>query len=798
MNTIKRTSVSFAVLILLGAVLSLVSNIAPLPLTIGTVAEFVLEYRRAISLLCVFQIALAIIPKGAGFLSGILSVVSLVLLNVHEDDPVWISLVRWFFEWAGKDNGSYLFLLVYFFALFCCILMVFRRRRFSSNHTEKPESLRTSTAHSAALASMVMTFLVVAIVLVSRRDVFEPFQNISLNIISGSGLPSAVLFPPILFFTFYLVFRIISGLIDSKKAPPWMLLIEEEAPKLGRGMVAISINMLKGFLNLASHMPDVINDLLGLLMDRGSFFPATPLNDTDYSPSDMDDTEKSEDKYTERALMNSVLAFSVISFLTTAAGMKGYVFGDGREWLAYLASFAVQGVLIAGGLGFSRLFDRIHEKNFGVGRKRTLFFALILLLSSTMITSSIFSYTFIAEVAYRGNGSCDAEAKISSVLLEESTKLEKKAEKMELAYSGQLLTLLTDKIRPIVVRIRQRDLANESNSGAAFRAFTLKNLSSHDLMEALKKRHPNHEAIIASLETTYETLFYSALQEIVSRCNVIILDMNQGAVVRADVVCEELTNICDQLELLASSVEGLETYIAKDDLRPLKTAYLYEVNRLQTYLSTLKEHINPAAEDPLKSVELLEKDAYLWSVEQVSDEDVMVATDEAQKLVKVLSANDVLQSGELKEIAQLSSLLNNYGKARQLAEALKEFRQKRASKVYSLSGPEAVDQQTWKDQRNQDITSLLELLGQFPDSANIGEESDFIDEELYERLSRMRRNYLGEYTSFERSVGYLHSDYPFMAYVSVFIALIFDSSCILVGYYLNVMHKKERVSVENA
>lgn len=102
-----------------------------------------------------------------------------------------------------------------------------------------------------------------------------------------------------------------------------------------------------------------------------------------------------------RLLRYAAAGLAFISFLTTAGGLHEFVFTD-QPWQAYLASFAVQSILLIFNFLFLQFYVRINSlEKFPKFFKRVLIYASIGLFLGALIISSTFSFVFIANNTYK-------------------------------------------------------------------------------------------------------------------------------------------------------------------------------------------------------------------------------------------------------------------------------------------------------------------------------------------------------------------------------------------------------------
>lgn len=136
-------------------------------------------------------------------------------------------------------------------------------------------------------------------------------------------------------------------------------------------------------------------------------------------------------------LRAGVVALSIVSYFTTANGMKEYIFKN-DSMIAYAASAAIQGILLALSMNLPRYILDICSKRsdksdnedskwykkwlLGIGRfliKIILVLLILLLTLTTLFCSSWFSYVYIAEVIHQDSWGVDSELLVQQTYREE-------------------------------------------------------------------------------------------------------------------------------------------------------------------------------------------------------------------------------------------------------------------------------------------------------------------------------------------------------------------------------------------
>lgn len=124
-----------------------------------------------------------------------------------------------------------------------------------------------------------------------------------------------------------------------------------------------------------------------------------------------------------RLLWYAVSALAFISFFTTAKGLEEFVFTT-AYWQAYLASFAVQSILLVFNFLFFHFYILINSlETFPLFFKRVLTYFIVFLFNVAMVISSTFSFVFIANNTYLSMRGKNSNITIERFLKDETYRL---------------------------------------------------------------------------------------------------------------------------------------------------------------------------------------------------------------------------------------------------------------------------------------------------------------------------------------------------------------------------------------
>lgn len=129
--------------------------------------------------------------------------------------------------------------------------------------------------------------------------------------------------------------------------------------------------------------------------------------------SELNQEDSNQEKQTQESgntylLRAAVIFLAVVSFFTTANGMKEYIFRENGV-IAYTASAAIQGILLALSMNLPGYLRSIWMRKWNVVVRCFMIFMALLLTSIAIFCSSWFSYIYIAEVIHKDSWGTDSE-----------------------------------------------------------------------------------------------------------------------------------------------------------------------------------------------------------------------------------------------------------------------------------------------------------------------------------------------------------------------------------------------------
>lgn len=169
------------------------------------------------------------------------------------------------------------------------------------------------------------------------------------------------------------------------------------------GMFLLANAFVIAFFLIAPNYPLIAIGLLLLIITNFLCYGLVKVRfDRDISQIEANVGDK-EVTTSVRLLRYAAAGLAFISFLTTAGGLHEFVFTDQDQlWQAYLASFAVQSILLIFNFLFLQFYVRINSlEKFPKFFKRVLIYASIGLFLGALTISSTFSFVFIANNTYK-------------------------------------------------------------------------------------------------------------------------------------------------------------------------------------------------------------------------------------------------------------------------------------------------------------------------------------------------------------------------------------------------------------
>lgn len=312
-----------------------------------------------------------------------------------------------------------------------------------------------------------------------------------------------------------------------------------------------------------------------------------------------------KDLYNSQKLLRyatAVLAF--LSLMTTANGMSSFVFSEG--WQAYLGSFGVQSILVVFSLLLCRFFVQITTLSWPAYIKKLSEHGLIIFFCAALIVSSIFSFSYIANNAYRDSWCSDSETIIQEFFLNEAYRLREENERRGKIILKYIKSNAGEGLKKIIDGARTKEGQKlNSTLGDVMQEIASNIESPKDtefMIDEAKFLEDNsgYPEDARQLYEYYETNLKSEYDEAIGVFNEIVNDIlkwqnnmpDSGEIlikIRSIILRIE-TNISD-LESLKKEIEKWDTYGLYRDVDRLKGHLVSGCDKLCNRFATLKKEI---------------------------------------------------------------------------------------------------------------------------------------------------------------------------------------------------------------
>lgn len=543
-----------------------------------------------------------------------------------------------------------------------------------------------------------------------------------------------------------------------------------------------------------------------------------------------------KDIYNSQKLLRysaAVLAF--ISLTTTANGMKSFVFDF--SWLAYLGSFAVQSILVVFSLLLCRFFVQVTVLSWPAYIKRLTNGLMILFFCVVFTVSSIFSFSYIANNAYKDSWANDSETIIQNYLLDAVYQLRAENERRGEIILNNINNTAKDKLIGVIDTIRkQEELELNEELLRKIELFDYEKLDENKVdidKEEWIRQYPQYDEHIEQLYSDYNNTYRSGYANAVQVYNDIV-DTIKACENYSDVMAKtanishKIDEACNSLQSLINVIDDWKTSRLVNDVSIYRARFeaasntlIKEFDNLETYiidLQRISEDLDSKIRDSSTSEELerLLSQVYLLGI------NADIQLNELIKSISELSI-EVFNSEEfngdvIQNIVSFRDDLMRYSDYLILKNELDTYIDSRLKRTYHIKADSEIisasaaeestevttDEQfiytiseiEWKNCRNDDFDLFYTYVKLLPDFSRIdsGMTDGYDVNIVLNEASILQRDLLGELTDFEKAFNYFKYQFPVMAYFSAFIAVFFDLGAFFTGCFLYVTEYFEKKS----
>lgn len=515
----------------------------------------------------------------------------------------------------------------------------------------------------------------------------------------------------------------------------------------------------------------------------------------------------------QRILRYATAILAFLSLLTTANGMKSFVFSE--SWMAYIASFAVQSILVIFSLLLCRFFVQVTDLNWPLYIKRVVNDIMILFFCIALIVSSVFSFSFISNNAYRNSWASDSETIIQEFLLREIDSLKNENERRGKLIIATINEGIREKIKGIIEETRTNNIDNWQKElidlVAKFPEGNLKkgkvDINKSELL-ATYPQYENDVNLLCGQYKVYSDLYDSA----VALHNKIIKEVkkwseatkNEDIYNLSEKRLNEIGSMRTDLKNSQENINTLKTYRFDVDFSSVRSKYIQETDIILSKLVDIRKNLKNINEisgqiigslDTSSDNELDEilSQIYLLDVADQTNIDELVK--KVSDLAISVSKRNNSDSHAIENIVLIKNELNDYSQYLKLKKELLEFENKNIQKTYIIRTDDTkkireenneIIYTDWRNQRNNDFTLFCTYVKSLPDVSSYVQvdKEEYMADNVLDVATTHQRDLLGDLTEFEKAFNYFKYKYPVMAYFSAFIAIFFDLGSFFTGCFL--------------
>lgn len=466
---------------------------------------------------------------------------------------------------------------------------------------------------------------------------------------------------------------------------------------------------------------------------------------------------------------------SFISLMTTARGLRDFVFSENETWLAYLASFAVQAILVSFSLAYCHIHAAIVSvKTLSERGKSLMTGVLSIFLALSFVVSSSFSFSYIANNAYAKTWANDGEILIQKFLTESISDLavENKRignllyEKIKVyneSLSAAIKQYISTQDTALTDTTATFQLAEYTyNSDGSDHGYGLNN----EIITSWKNHYPYRAIEIDGLISQFDSCvncldsYYNTYTEITENLNIsdavhtanwLSLDMALGETYsRLSTLYNELSSLTDKCNNLYISTINL-------DISPYRSNLATAVTNFKDFVGVQKDNIekkraevqdaingyssNSSGTSLSNEIETLQKKIYILNTNyNINNPDaVKKNVDEIisglSNILVICTNNDILSDETIAEILELEGLIAEYQNYIELSDQIESYTDTKLAITYniteipddtSVSSGAVVNiaYDKWKSLRDQDFLQFFSLLKKLPSEPDQGESTN--------------------------------------------------------------------------
>ena len=546
-----------------------------------------------------------------------------------------------------------------------------------------------------------------------------------------------------------------------------------------------------------------------------------------------------------RLLRYAASALAFISFITTAEGLCEFVFTE--VWQAYLASFAVQSILLIFNFLFFHFYIRINNLDeFPLFFKRVLTYFIVFLFTIALIISSTFSFVFIANNTYLSMRAKNSNITIERFLKDETYRLRTINDDI----GKDLRTDITEKTKALQEIISAQaavmDSENETNIDNALSNFDIEKYTAEtdgfytetelnkDVEDAL---YPDEfQSIYDTLNTykeTYDFIYTNTYQAAYKFYDDLKKASNKSQYTKESDLQAQIDSLDEANKNIVSNLQNLDQLRSgnyDNYIKPYKQRAWSAFNGLQSgiqslelfYKTILPEYQAVAASTSAtqaSSISVKEILAFVYTNEYDKTQIKRIQTFLSGQQEILLNANTD-EEEKLKNLAEFIETFNNFAKYAELKKIIDNFIEDDLSITYYIKSENETDapmsdgklkvvsEADWTKERKEDFIKFISYIKLLPDVEAHKEKynesalvRDYKPEQVLQSAYIINRDLLENISGFEKAINYFKYDFSLMAVFSLAMALFMDVASFLTGGFMFAASffegvKKEKVPTD--
>ena len=425
-------------------------------------------------------------------------------------------------------------------------------------------------------------------------------------------------------------------------------------------------------------------------------------------PTALNEKQK---KNAQNLLRYATAVMAFLSLTTTAQGMHGYVFK--KMWLAYLGSFGVQSILVVFSLLLCRFYVTVGKCQWHDYIKKSVKLSMALFFSLSLMVSSVFSFTYIADNAYADSWASDRESMIQTYLTNESYRLQQENERRGKILIDTIYDIINKDLSKSMEKIEQ-DETEKINETVKELIDNIKDnsksLKPEVTIDLSGKINGNNKQYIDDLQNNFDQELKPKYKNAVKNYGKTIKDINSLKSTFSDIsdskFYNDLTTIIDDIDDFKNDIKNLKQQITNWsnsqlilDVNTERNMLDTDTNTLEYYFDRLNQKLtdikniidntnNNTTDSVTNKLTALIKDIYSLKITEDSTKDnndlINRITNNISEILETITSDDSFSGEHTKSLVDLKDYIEQYQKYIELQKNLKNYCDIDMKKVYNI------------------------------------------------------------------------------------------------------------------